>query len=183
MQSVVLLFGSNDAEASALVSRAVTECEATVGELVCLSEEYLSEAYGFTAERHFVNRAAEFYTERDAYSLLDEINRIEARMGRDRNEERRVQALTGEQYASRPIDIDIIFYGDSTFNDTRLTIPYHFLYERLYALRPVAEVAPDRQHPALKLTPAEALRRAEAGEAEEVAEIGEVVEAEQKENK
>ena len=157
MQSVVLLFGSNDAEASALVSRAVKECEATVGELVHLSEEYLSEAYGFTAERHFVNRAAEFYTERDAYSLLDEVNRIEARMGRDRNEERRVQALTGEQYASRPIDIDIIFYGDSTFNDQRLVIPYHYLYEREYALRPVAEIAPDRVHPALERTPAEAL--------------------------
>lgn len=161
MQSVVLLFGSNDAEASALVSRAVRECEAAVGRLVRLSEEYRSEAYGFTAEREFVNRAAEFHTEMDAYTLLDAINRIEARLGRNRNEERRVQALTGEQYASRPIDIDIIFYGDDTFNDTRLTIPYHFLYERLYALRPVAEIAPDRQHPALSITPAEALRLTE----------------------
>lgn len=161
MQSVVLLFGSNDAEASALVSRAVRECEAAVGRLVRLSGEYRSEAYGFTAEWEFVNRAAEFHTEMDAYTLLDAINRIEARLGRNRNEERRVQALTGEQYASRPIDIDIIFYGDDTFNDTRLTIPYHFLYERLYALRPVAEIAPDRQHPALSITPAEALRLAE----------------------
>jgi 2-amino-4-hydroxy-6-hydroxymethyldihydropteridine diphosphokinase len=63
----------------------------------------------------------------------------------------------GEAYASRPIDIDIIFYGEETFSDERLTIPYHFLDEREYALRPVAEIAPERRHPALEHTPREML--------------------------
>ena len=65
----------------------------------------------------------------------------------------------GERYASRPIDIDIIFYGDQTFDDSRLVIPYHFLDEREYALRPVVEIAPERKHPALEHTPREMLER------------------------
>ena len=80
-------------------------------------------------------------------------------MGRDREVENEVKSAKGEAYASRPIDIDIIFYGDATFSDERLTIPYHFLDEREYALRPVADVAPERRHPALKQTPREMLSR------------------------
>lgn len=74
-------------------------------------------------------------------------------MGRNRDKEQEVKELTKERYASRPIDIDIIFYGNETFSDSRLTIPYHFLDEREYALRPVAEIVPERRHPALEHTP------------------------------
>ena len=116
-------------------------------------------AYGFTSEREFVNRAVEISTELDAYEVLRRINLIEALLGRDRDVEQQTKELTGEDYASRPIDIDIIFYGDKTFADKRLTIPYHFLDEREYALRPVAEIAPERRHPALEFTPEEMLQR------------------------
>lgn len=158
MTSVVLLFGSDDARAAEIVERAVDIVALSIGRVVRLSAEYRSEAYGFTSKREFVNRAAEIFTDADAYEVLRRINLIEALLGRDRDEERRVQQTTGEQYASRPIDIDIIFYGDDTFDDSRLTIPYHHLYERAYALRPVAEIAGKRRHPALELTPSEALR-------------------------
>jgi 2-amino-4-hydroxy-6-hydroxymethyldihydropteridine diphosphokinase len=101
----------------------------------------------------------EITTEHDAYEVLRRINSIEALLGRDRAEELRVREERGERYASRPIDIDIIFYGDQTFDDSRLVIPYHFLDEREYALRPVVEIAPEREHPALRHTPREMLER------------------------
>jgi 2-amino-4-hydroxy-6-hydroxymethyldihydropteridine diphosphokinase len=85
------------------------------------------------------------------------INRIEEGLGRNREKEREISAARGERYASRPIDIDIVFYGDETFDDDRLTIPYHYLAEREYALLPVAEIAPERKHPALERTPREML--------------------------
>lgn len=159
--SVILLFGSNHSDAAALVARAVEIVSLSVGRVEHLSAEYRSEPYGFHAEREFVNRAAEIRTSLDAYEVLRRINLIEALLGRDRDEERRIQQATGEQYASRPIDIDIIFYGDRTFNDERLVIPYHHLYERPYALAPVAEIAAERRHPTLDMTPAEAMRRSE----------------------
>ena len=157
MVSIVLLFGSNADNASALVERAVRRSEEEVGAMVSLSAEYRSEPYGFTADNEFVNRVAEFLSEADAYEVLRRINLIEAELGRDRAKEREVQQLKGERYASRPIDIDIIFYGDESFDDERLVIPYHFLAEREYALRPLVEILPDRQHPALEHTPREML--------------------------
>ena len=158
-ESVILLLGSNDEHAAAIIERAVTELRTAVGEIVALSGEYRSEAYGFSSEREFINRAVEITTDYDAYEVLRRINHIEALLGRDRDEELRVREERGERYASRPIDIDIIFYGDETFDDSRLVIPYHFLDEREYALRPVTEIAPERKHPALKHTPRKMLER------------------------
>ena len=156
-QSVILLLGSNDIEAQSIVSKAVDIIALTVGEVRKISHSYRSEAYGFCSDREFVNQAIEVSTTLDAYEVLRRINLIEALLGRDREVEQRVKAERGEAYASRPIDIDIIFYGDMTFEDSRLTIPYHFLDEREYALRPVADIAPERKHPALTQTPRQML--------------------------
>lgn len=158
-KSVVLLLGSNDVAASEIIRRALEVIFLTVGSEVRTSAEYRSEAYGFSSEREFINRATEITTQCDAYEVLRRINLIEALLGRDRDEEARVRSERGEMYASRPIDIDIVFYSDQSYDDSRLTIPYHFLDERVYALRPVAEIAGDRRHPALSQTPAEMLAK------------------------
>lgn len=158
-RSVILLLGSDDAEAQSIVSKAIEIIALAVGEVVKVSESFRSKAYGFTSEREFINQAIEVVVDIDAYELLRRINLIEALLGRDRDEEQRVKAKRNEAYASRPIDIDIIFYGDESFEDERLTIPYHFLDEREYALRPVADIAPERKHPALEHTPEQMLKK------------------------
>lgn len=160
-KSVILLLGSNDIDAAGVVERAIAILNNAVGEVIKTSNEYRSEPYGFTSDREFVNRTVEITTELDAYELLRRINLIEALLGRDRATEMEIKSAMGEAYASRPIDIDIIFYGDETFSDERLTIPYHFLKERGYALRPVAEVVPHFAHPALGTTTAEMLEALE----------------------
>lgn len=154
---VTLLLGSNDIEARDIIERATAIIGMSVGCVLRMSQDYMSEPYGFSAERGFINRAVVIATTLDAYGVLQRINLIEALLGRDREEEARIKRERNEDYASRPIDIDIIFYGTETFHDKRLTIPYHFLAERGYALRPVAEVVPDFKHPALELTPREML--------------------------
>ncbi|MBQ8492760.1 MAG: 2-amino-4-hydroxy-6-hydroxymethyldihydropteridine diphosphokinase [Alistipes sp.] len=154
---VTLLLGSNAEDAEQLIDAATDIINIAVGRLSRTSEDYRSEPYGFSAERKFVNRAVVINTTYDAYEVLHRINHIEALLGRDREAEARIKQERNEAYASRPIDIDIIFYGTETFQDERLTIPYHFLAERGYALRPVVDVMPDMQHPALKLTPRQML--------------------------
>ena len=158
-KSVILLLGSNDMDAAAIIERAIAIIDLSVGEVKQTSSEYHSVAYGFTSEREFINRAVEVLTDANAYEVLRRINLIEALLGRDRDEEAKVKSAMGEAYASRPIDIDIIFYGDETFDDSRLTIPYHFLDEREYALRPVVDIAPERKHPRLTYTPREMLQK------------------------
>ena len=159
MQSVVLLIGSNDREAARLVDDAIAIIARSVGEVVSCSKEYISEPYGFTSDSCFVNRAVEIASDHDAYEVLRRINLIEALLGRNRDEERKIQSERGERYASRPIDIDIVLYGDATFDDERLVIPYHYIDQREYALRPVAEIAPERRHRELESTPRQMLER------------------------
>ena len=153
MQKVTLLLGSNAPDAEALVGMATDILGIAVGKIENISRNHRSAPYGFTSDREFVNRAVVLTTEHDAYEVLRRINLIEALLGRDRTEEQRVKSAMGEAYASRPIDIDIIFYGQMTFNDERLTIPYHFLDQREYALRPVVDVVAEFQHPDLASTP------------------------------
>jgi 2-amino-4-hydroxy-6-hydroxymethyldihydropteridine diphosphokinase len=157
MTNVILLLGSNDSHACEIIDKATLLIGLAIGEVVQQSKDYTTAPYGFSADNNFVNRALEVETDIDAYELLRRINTIEESLGRNRDEERAISASRGEQYASRPIDIDIIFYGDESFDDERLVIPYHFLAEREYALRPLAEIAPNRRHPALEHTPREML--------------------------
>jgi 2-amino-4-hydroxy-6-hydroxymethyldihydropteridine diphosphokinase len=157
MTNVILLLGSNDSHACEIIDKATLLIGLAIGEVVQQSKDYTTAPYGFSADNNFVNRALEVETDIDAYELLRRINRIEEGLGRNREKEREISAARGERYASRPIDIDIVFYGDERFDDDRLTIPYHYLAEREYALLPVAEIAPERKHPALERTPREML--------------------------
>ena len=157
MTNVILLLGSNDSHACEIIDKATLLIGLAIGEVVQQSKDYTTAPYGFSADNNFVNRALEVESDIDAYELLRRINRIEEGLGRNREKERKISAARGERYASRPIDIDIVFYGDETFDDDRLTIPYHYLAEREYALLPVAEIAPERKHPALERTPREML--------------------------
>ncbi len=49
--------------------------------------------------------------------------------------------------APRPIDIDILFYGDQVIETPDLIIPHPRLTERAFVLIPLAEIAPDLVHP------------------------------------
>lgn len=55
-------------------------------------------------------------------------------------------------YHSRPIDIDILFYGNEVVSTSRLTIPHPLIARREFVLRPLAEVAPLLKHPITGLT-------------------------------
>ena len=74
-----------------------------------------------------------------AYSILDLAKRIEAQMGRlpDPADE-----LSGERiYHDRPIDIDILLYGDLNMDEPRLTVPHKLMMARGFVLVPLRQVA------------------------------------------
>jgi len=69
--------------------------------------------------------------------LLTLARGIESKLGR----------LPRTSNAPRPIDIDILFYGDQIIETPELIIPHPRVAERAFVLVPLAEIAPDLVHP------------------------------------
>ncbi len=61
--------------------------------------------------------------------------------------ERRLGRLPTVRYGSRPIDLDILLYGDWIVEEPGLSIPHPRLAERAFVLKPLAEIAPDLRLP------------------------------------
>lgn len=67
-----------------------------------------------------------------------------------------------QRWAPRPIDIDLLVFGDETVNDPDLVIPHPRLAERAFVLAPLADLAPGLTPPGADAPIAELLARADA---------------------
>ena len=85
----------------------------------------------------FLNLVCQVYTQLAPIGLLALAKGIESKLGR----------VPGGHNAPRPIDIDILLYGDQVIDTTELVIPHPRLTERAFVLVPLAEIAPDLVHP------------------------------------
>ncbi len=66
-------------------------------------------------------------------------------------------AAPSKTYASRPIDIDILFFGTLVLDTPLLTVPHPRLPQRRFALLPLCDIAPALVHPVLHQTVADLL--------------------------
>jgi 2-amino-4-hydroxy-6-hydroxymethyldihydropteridine diphosphokinase len=53
----------------------------------------------------------------------------------------------GARFGPRPLDIDLLLYGDLQISTPELTLPHPRLRERRFVLEPLAEIAPDLRIP------------------------------------
>jgi 7,8-dihydro-6-hydroxymethylpterin-pyrophosphokinase len=91
----------------------------------------------------------EIETSLDPTVLLDRLQSVERMLGRTRGsgtpEDRR--------YEPRPLDIDILLYGDRVISGPdHLHVPHLLMHERGFVLHPLAELAPELEHPVLYQT-------------------------------
>ncbi len=70
--------------------------------------------------------------------LVASFHAIEDRLGRDRSL---------PKFASRPIDLDLLLYGDAIVDRPGLRVPRPEILEYAFVLRPLADLAPDLVHP------------------------------------
>lgn len=100
-----------------------------------LSQLYWTDPWGPVADQpRFLNGACAFAVrpEERPLDLLVSLWRIELGLGRRRPSRPR--------FGPRPIDLDILLWGDRRISLPALEIPHPRLGERAFALRPLAEV-------------------------------------------
>ena len=129
MVEVYLGLGSNLGDREKNIARAL-ELLWGGGRVAAVSPLYETDPVGLTGPL-FLNAVCLYRTELGPYELLPFIKGIEARLGREPG------------LIPRPIDIDILIYGDLVLKDETLTIPHPRLAERAFVLVPLAELAPE----------------------------------------
>ena len=146
---VTLLTGSNAPDREAILHRTAALLAERVGPIVSRSRIYTSVAWGFSSEEPFANQALRLETSLTPIEVLDAALGVEQTVGRDRAQEAREKELSGERYASRVVDVDVMFCDDEVIHEPRLQVPHPLLHEREFALEPLCEIMADYRHPQL----------------------------------
>jgi len=108
--------------------------------LIGRSSLYRSAPFGGIEQPDFVNAAASMLTQLNARSLLDELQGIEARRGRDHG---------GVRWGPRVLDLDLLVYANEEIREPDLIIPHPGIAERNFVLLPLMEIAPGLVIPGL----------------------------------
>ena len=149
MSRVVFLTGSNAPDRDNVLCRTAEILSRRVGEVERASQIYGSEPWGFHAEEMFANQALILQTALTPIEVLDEALATEQEVGRDRAREQAEKEITGERYASRVVDVDVMFYDEEIIDTPRLKVPHPLLHVREFALEPLCEIMGDYRHPVL----------------------------------
>lgn len=134
---VYLLLGTNLGNRIALLNRALSSISLNIGEIQSCSSIYETAAWGNEDQPNYLNQVTLVTTSLSPFQLLQKINAIEKKLGRERT----------VKWASRPIDIDILLYANQVIDRPTLRIPHPHLPNRRFALVPLQEIAPTLVHP------------------------------------
>ena len=134
--SVYLGLGSNLGDRERNIRNAM-EYLSQKAKMIRSSYLYDTAPVGNNNQPRFLNMVCEITTLLGPMELLILAKGIEKEMGR----------MPGPLNSPRPIDIDILFYGDRIINTPGLIVPHPRLTERVFVLLPLAEIAPELRHP------------------------------------
>lgn len=135
MRRAVIGFGSNVGDRLATMRAALQ----VLGEVACVeatSHVYATAPVG-PPQPEFLNAAALVRFEGAPEALLDALLAIEARLGRVRR----------ERWGPRTIDLDVLWIDGVVLQSPRLVVPHPHLKERVFAVKPLLDVAPDAIDP------------------------------------
>jgi 2-amino-4-hydroxy-6-hydroxymethyldihydropteridine diphosphokinase len=144
MAEITLLLGANRGDPPATFARATALIAERVGPVLATSRDHWTEPWGFQDERLFLNRAVLVGTDQPPEAVMEQLLAIEKELGRERPAE--------GHYASRIIDLDILFVEDRIIEIPGLSVPHPRVHLRAFALAPAADIVPALVHPLLHRT-------------------------------
>lgn len=109
----------------------------------------VTKPYGVTDQPDFLNGMWKVETFLEPYELLDLLNDVEKKMGRERL----------VHWGPRTLDLDIIYYDDCIIDTERLTVPHIDMANREFVLKPLMEVDNFKRHPISRLRAEEMLEK------------------------
>ena len=112
------------------------------------SPVYRTSPQGFRNQPTFYNSVCRISTRLTPFQLMGQLLGIEAAVGRHRT----------FRNAPRILDLDILLYNRLVLESPPLVLPHPRMAERLFVLRPLADIAPHITHPVSGLTVSEMLR-------------------------
>lgn len=143
LNEVYILIGGNLGNREKVFSEAKELIKQEIGEIIKTSSIYETQPWGFNSDQSFLNQVIVVETLKSAIKTLKLLLDIEKRMGRIR---------TLDNYESRPLDLDILFYNNSIIDNQQLQVPHPRLHRRMFTLIPLNEIASIKVHPQLKET-------------------------------
>ncbi len=147
-QTIYLALGSNLGDRRSNLAAALQRLR-EVMEIDAVSSIYETAPVGYTDQPRFFNIVCAGKTKLSPQELLGYAKDAEAFLGRQ----------PSFRNGPRPIDIDIVFYGNEQIQDEDLTVPHPRLRERAFVLAPLAELAPELVDPVTGSTVAELYRQ------------------------
>ena len=145
---VVLSLGSNQGNRLENIENCLQFIHQEVGTVIKVSRLYESPAWGFESDA-FYNCVAVIHTTNSAQKVLNQVLKIEKKLGRVRSNKL--------GYQSRSIDVDLISFDEEIIDSDKLQIPHPLMQNRKFVLLPIQDLNLDWKHPILKKTISELL--------------------------
>lgn len=130
-QEVIIALGSNMGNRVASFEKALGMMKRAGVDVISHASLYESAPAYVLDQPKFLNSAVRASTRLDPNALLGVLKGIERSLGR---------ATNGIRYGPRPIDLDILFYGDVNLSDENLTVPHPLIWERPFVLAPLMDL-------------------------------------------
>jgi 2-amino-4-hydroxy-6-hydroxymethyldihydropteridine diphosphokinase len=115
-----------------------------LGKILKQSGYYRTRPITYVEQPSFTNVVVELKTALEPEELLLSLLEIEREFGRDRS--------SSQLKGPRTLDLDLLLVDDLQVSTSKLTLPHPELAHRRFVLAPLAEIAPELQHPVLKRT-------------------------------
>jgi 2-amino-4-hydroxy-6-hydroxymethyldihydropteridine diphosphokinase len=138
MEKIFLSMGSNLGDRAANLRAAIRSLKLARINVLKISSFYETEPVGYLDQPWFLNCVVEGETNRQPQELLESFRALE------------MAFHSKKEFVNGPriLDIDILLFGDETFDTPDLKIPHPRMLDRKFVLVPLAEIAPDQKHPA-----------------------------------